>query len=59
MNWLSNMILDLQKRFLGGDEPMFDDGAAQRHLVERRTAERVQQLQWRLQELDRRLARLK
>jgi len=59
MDWLSNVIINLQKRILGEDEPVADEGVALRHLRERRTLERVQQFQWRLHELDRRLARLK
>ena len=59
MDWLSNVITNLQKRILGDDEPVADDGVALRYLNERRTLQRVQQFQWRLHELDRRLARLK
>jgi hypothetical protein len=59
MDWLSNVITNLQKRILGEDEPAVEDGVALRYLNERRTLQRVQQFQWRLHELDRRLARLK
>jgi hypothetical protein len=59
MDWISNVITNLQRRFLGEEQPAATEGAALRHLRERRTLERVQQFQWRLHELDRRLARLK
>jgi hypothetical protein len=59
MDWLSNVISNLQKRILGDDEPAAYDSTAVRHLKERRALERVQQFQSRLHELDRRLARLK
>ena len=59
MDWLSNVIDNLQKRILGDDEPVEGESMALRLVKERRTLERVQQFQWRLHELDRRLARLK
>jgi hypothetical protein len=59
MNWLSSVITNLQKRILGDDPAIAEDGAVLRSLRERRAVERVQQFQWRLHELDRRLARLK
>lgn len=59
MDWLNNVIVNLHRRFLGDEQPLSDAGVATRHIQERRTLERVQQFQWRLHELDRRLARLK
>lgn len=59
MNWLNNMLTDLQKRFLGGEESSSDKDMTIRRLGEHRTSERVQQFKARLLDLDRRLAQLR
>ena len=59
MNWLNNVITDLQKRILGDDESSLANDATTEQLKERRAAERARQFQARLHDLDRRLAELR
>lgn len=59
MDWLSSVLNDLQKHILGGERATPDGGSVRDRMRERRTSERVQRFQWRLMELDRRLAQLR
>ncbi len=60
MDWLGNVIANLQKRFgSDGGSASPDHASLERTIEERRTTERVQLFQWRLSELDRRLSELR
>ena len=59
MDWLSSVLNNLQKQILGDERGAPDGGSVRHRLRERRTNERVQRFQWRLMELDRRLAQLR
>jgi hypothetical protein len=59
MNWLNNVLFDLQRKILGGDDQPAADNETVSNLGKTRTNERVQQFQARLHELDRRLAQLR
>jgi len=59
MERLSDVLQNLQRRFLGrGEEPTIW-GSAFEEMRNRRTEERIQRFQWRLSELDKRLAHLR
>lgn len=59
MNWLNSVFSEIHKRLLGAEDAVTASGPAAPSLEERRTSERVQLFQWRLSELDRRLAQLR
>lgn len=59
MNWLNDVLTDLQKMFTGAEESRSDRDMTIRRLGENRTSERVRQFKARLTDLDRRLAQIR
>ena len=59
MNWLNDVLTDLQKILTRTEESRSDRDMTIQRLGENRTSERVQQFKARLTDLDRRLAQLR
>lgn len=59
MNWINDMILDIQKKMLGDKQSQAVSQSMTNHTNERDAKERLHQFQSRLQDLDRRILELR
>ena len=59
MNWLNDMIVDLQKKVFGNKQSQVASPAFLTRASERDAEERLHQFQSRLQDLDRRILELR
>ena len=59
MNWLNNVITDLQKRFSKSDDMTQMENSGMHSLQSQKSEEKINQFQSRLQDLDRRLLELR